>query len=309
MLKKIAQILILGCLVLTFIPNGWAGDFQSVWDTDGDNKLTLSDVITGLQILSGARIGPVQYEVIYTSQNLCGHLIAAECNPGGTLSCDCSIQDVSIESFETHGQIVSNSQKTNTYVNAIGYKKFIDAFSDDIPIALGVYKYSGQFKITIIPKPDINQIENPQAVHMMIQLWDGNGALYTSNKNTLEGAIYWDINPWLPEEYGKIKVYSKNDQDQLALIDTGITLNPDMNWHTFEMVVDLENKKYVYVTIDNETKELNSVKLAEVSQPEWDDSLFISITTESMAASSENCSNVFTWTTLFKNLRFSALLK
>ena len=134
---------------------------------------------------------------IYTSQNLVDFEPFAECNPGGETNCPCSEEDVRIESFENYGEVTSNVLKVNTYVNAIGHKKFIEIFPNGAPIILGVYKYTGRVKLPVIPSPDVNQSENPQSVHMMIQLWDGRNAFFPSNKTTLEGAIYWDLNPWI----------------------------------------------------------------------------------------------------------------
>lgn len=241
------------------------------------------------------------FEVIYSSRNLSGHSVASECNPGGGTNCTCSDEDVSISFFPGYGEITSNLRGTNTYVNAIGYKKFTEAFPNGNPVILGTYKYTGQVKLPVLPIPDVNQLKNPQSVHMMIQLWDGRNVLYQNDKNTLEGAIYWELNPWSPD-FGKIKVYTK----PVNLIDTGILLTPDLEWHTFELVVNFENKKYVSITIDGTVKYLNTIDLAQVSQTSWGDDVSLTITTESMAAWPQpDCSNIFQWSTHFKDLEFS----
>lgn len=242
-----------------------------------------------------------QGKIIYASRNLSGHSVAAECNPGGGTDCPCSDDDVAVESFEDHGEVTSNVHAAHTFVNTIGYKKFTETLPNGNLIALGVYTYTGQFSIPVLPYPDINQKENPEAVHMMIQLWDGRDALFPSSKTALEGAIYWELNPW-KVDYGKIKVYIK----PLILTDTGITLTPGTDWHAFELVVDFVNQEYVSITIDGEFKDLRGMELAQVSHPDWGDEVFLSITTESMAAwPHEDCRYVFTWTTWFRDLELA----
>ncbi len=244
-------------------------------------------------------------EIIYTSQNLAGHEIFAECNPGGATNCPCSGDDVSLGVYESYGEVISNAREINTYVNAIGYKKFTETFPNGSAIALGTYKYTAHVRLPILPAPDINQTENPQAIHTMIQLWDGRNALFQSNQTSLEGAIYWDLNPWSSPE-GKIKVYTNNPgNNELELFDTRLSLLPDTDWHTFELVVDFVNQRYVSVTIDDETKDLSTVALAKVHHPDWGEDVSLVITTESMAASPQaDCTPVFTWTTQFKDLEF-----
>jgi hypothetical protein len=130
------------------------------------------------------------YRTLYSSQNLSGHEVVSECNPGGGSSCPCSEQDVALQAFDDYGEVVANPQQQHTWVNAIGHKKFVEAFPDTTPITLGIYSYRGRVSLPTIPFPNVDQTENAEAVHMMIQLWDGRNALFQSNKTTLEGAIY-----------------------------------------------------------------------------------------------------------------------
>jgi hypothetical protein len=252
--------------------------------------------------------GDTQYGVIYTSQNLSGHSVAKECPDK---NCSCSDEDVSIIIHESYGEVISNVQRRkNTYANAIGYKKFIETFPNGNPIVLGIYKYTGQVRLPVLPFPDASQTENPQVVHMMIQLWDGRNDLWDSNKNTLEGTIYWDLNPWTPDgKNGTLKIYNKSAKPE-DLVDTGIN-RIDTDWHSFELVVDFVTKKYVSITFDNETKDLSNYELVQISHgpgnsiPWNDTNISISITTESLAAW-PNLTNTFTWTTQFKDLVFSS---
>jgi hypothetical protein len=240
--------------------------------------------------------------IIYSSTDLYGHSLFAECNPGGGTNCPCSDLDASIESFENYGEVISNPREVNTYVNAIGFKKFTELFPDDTPISLGIYKYKGQFKLPVLPAPLISQTHNPQAIHLMIQFWDGRNALWQADKRTLEGVIYWDLNPWVIDEYGKIKVYTNS----LELKDSGKKIIPDTNWHSFELIVDLENKAYKTIIIDGEIIDLTGITLASVYQPDWGKDISLSITTESMASwPQHDCRYIFTWSTEFKNISLS----
>ena len=247
---------------------------------------------------SGGNSCGQQNSLIYASQNLAGHDVAAECNPGGGTSCPCSSSDVSIASLGSYGTVTSNAQAQNTYVNAIGHRKFIETLSNGCPVVLSRYKYSAQIRLPVLPAPDVNQQQNSDAVHIMAQVYDGRDALFPSNKTTLEASIYWEINPW-SADYGKIKVYTK----PTTLIDTGIIITPNTGWNSFQVIADFASKKYVSITINGQTKDLSSVDLAQVHQPSWGNEVALIITTESMATWPQtNCSNVFTWTTQFRNV-------
>ena len=243
------------------------------------------------------------YRVVYFSHNLSGHSVSAECNPGNASSCPCSDADVSIVVLPNYGEVISNPRKIGTYVNAIGHQKFIESLPGGEPIALSVYAYAGQVSLPVVPFPNVDQTENPQAVHIMIQLWDGRNALFQSNKTTREAVIYWDLNPWA-SDYGKIKVYT----NPASLVETGITLTPDTNWHSFEVVADLATQKYVSITIGGETRDLSHLEMARVYQPTWGDEVALIITTESLASwPGTGCPYVFTWATRFRDLEFRLL--
>ncbi|MEK7686078.1 MAG: hypothetical protein AAB466_11710 [Verrucomicrobiota bacterium] len=238
---------------------------------------------------------------LYTSQNLAGHAVAAECNPGGGTGCPCSEADVAVVPRADYGEVISNVRQTNTWVNAIGFKKFIEVFRDNSPVTLGQYRYGARVRLPVVPKASTAQRQNPQAIHLMIQLWDGRNALWTANKQTLEGAVYWNLNPWTTD-YGRIKVYTH----PLALADIGLMLTPDTNWHRFSLTVDFAARRYISVNIDDEAAEVGNVALAQVAQPGWGNEVALSLTTESMAAWPQaNCAQVFTWATHFSDLSFS----
>jgi hypothetical protein len=235
--------------------------------------------------------------LLYSSTDLAGHAVATEWLGGA----QATASDVDIRSLGTYGEVVSNPKRRDTYVNAIGHKKFIEKFPSGKPFRMGRYRYVAHVQLPAMPKPDATQKTNPQAMHIMIQFWDGRNALYQSDKTTLEGAIYWDLNPWTSKEFGKIKVYT----EPVKLADTGVRLSPDTSWHRFELVVDLDAKRYVSITIDDETRDLSNVRLAEVKQPKWGDEVALTITTESLASWSEDGKGAFTWTTRFRDISLS----
>ncbi|RCV64246.1 hypothetical protein C5S53_09725 [Methanophagales archaeon] len=241
--------------------------------------------------------GNAQYDV-YTSKNLSNHSVTMECPD--KKNCSCTVDDVEITSFESYANVTSNVQrKENTYANAIGYK-LIETFPDDTPITSGIYKYEGKVRLPVLP--DVNQTEKPHAVQMSIQFQDGG--------ETLEGRIYWDLDPWTQDgKRGKIKVHT-NGVDLPILTDTGIRSYQnkpfDTDWHTFELVVDFATQKYVTATFDDETKNLCDYELVQVESSSNDTNTFLNITTESLAARPSSNEN-FTWTTQFKDLNLSRI--
>ncbi|MEK7286733.1 MAG: family 16 glycosylhydrolase [Nitrospirota bacterium] len=254
------------------------------------------------QVAFTASGGP---QVAYKSSNLAGHRISAECNPGATVSCACSASDVQLLSSSDKGEVVSNVNLQGTYVNAIGYKPFLETFPDGKVISLGTYRYRYKVRLPILPKADPQQQENPQAVHMMIQLWDGRNALWENNKRTMEFAIYWDLNPWDPD-HGRIKLYTTD----LKLFSTDIRLVPDTNWHEFELMGDFAKQKYISVTIDGQTQKVDTLAPVMVHQPGWGNDVSLNITTESMAAfPGFTCENKFIWKTEFKDVELSYFSK
>ncbi|MBP7688591.1 MAG: hypothetical protein KA765_11805 [Thermoflexales bacterium] len=241
--------------------------------------------------------------LLYASSNLSGHGVSAECNPGGVSSCPCSDQDAMLIPAVGFGEVTSNPHQIGTYVNAIGHKKFIETFPNGDGLSLGIYSYAGQVSLPVLPSANISQTANPQAVHLMIQFWDGRNALFPANQKTREGVIFWELNPWTAD-YGKIKVYV----NPVALMDTGITVTPDLNWHHFELTVDLTTQRYVGIRFDGATRDLSQLELARVHQPTWGTEVALIVTTESMATwPSAGCPYAFTWTTRFRDLEFRRL--
>ena len=200
--------------------------------------------------------------------------------------------------------VTSNARYVNTWVNAIGYKPFHEVFPNNQSIRLDQYSYCVQVRLTSLPQPNTSQVQNPEAIHVMIQFWDGRNALWNANKQSLEGTIYWALNPWDTANYGHIKIYVY----PLMLVDTGIKIAPDLNWHQFSLAVDLVNRNYLWLNVDGKATNLNSMALAQVSHPDWGTDVSLNITTESMASyPGVNCPSVFTWTTMFQNVSFGSV--
>ncbi len=240
------------------------------------------------------------FQTIYESLNLSGHTVVPECNPGGTTACPCISRDVALISYQEYGEVISNLRRRRTYVTAIGMKKFVETDTRGDSLSPGIYRYSGEFRLPVIPAPDINQTYNPQAVHLMIQFWDGRDKFFNADDSTFEGTLYWDLNPWTPD-LGKVKIYVS----PCDLIETGMLLPIDADWHRFELVVNLKTKSYVSLAIDDQNRTLDSLRLARVFHPDWTEDISLTITTESLAAHpGDNCDNVFSWRTHFKALKF-----
>ncbi len=248
------------------------------------------------------------YEVIYTSKNLSGHVAYIEENPGGGTDCPepaVEGEDAKIISYDDYGEVIANPNKKHIWVNAIGAKKFMGKFPNGKNIVLSPYKYSGEFRLPKLPAPDDTQQENPEAVHLMIQLFDGTNTLLDHNYS-LEFSILWKLNPWTGD-YGKIFVYTGNPNNNNipGLFETQIKLEPDTNWHRFEMIVDFNTLKWVSITIDDVKEDLCDLDVAKVKHVDWGDAFFLCITTESQPVWPQyNCEKIFTWTTQFRKLEF-----
>jgi hypothetical protein len=247
-----------------------------------------------------------QYEIIYTSKNLSGHDVFIEPNPGGGTQCPFAEDDAKLISYDDYGEVIANPNLRNVWINAIGAKKFWNEFPGGKNIVLGTYKYSGEFRLPVLPAPDDTQVENSEAVHFMIQLFDGTNTLLEADNHSLEFSILWKLNAWT-NDYGKIFVYTGDpDNNNIpGVSDTGIKLEADTNWHTFEMIVDFQTLKWVSIAIDGVKKDLSDLDVAKVKHDDWGDDFFLCITTESQSAWPQyNCEKVFTWTTQFRNLEF-----
>jgi hypothetical protein len=235
--------------------------------------------------------------VIYRSANLDGHAVDAECNPGEAQSCPCTLADVALKVLSTHAEVTSNPNRNQTWVNAIGYKKFASQLPDGCPNLAGRFRYSGRFRLPVVPRQNVDQEQNPDAAHAMIQYWDA------TTKNTLEGTIFLDLNPWRTcdvEGAMAVKIYQP---PALTLWDTGLRVPCDTTWHTFNLEVDLAAKQYLSIGIDAESRSLGGHQIAQVQHEDWKGESFLSITTESEATwPQSDCRHVFWWTMEFADV-------
>ncbi len=247
--------------------------------------------------------GDQSFKVLYESQNLNDFKLVAECNPGGGTDCECydTGEYVSMESKETYAVITSNPEKRHTWVNAIGGITINENFPDGEPVRLGIYKYSGRIRLPEIPDPYSETM--PNNAHMGMYFWDGRNELIDINKVSLEAVMLWDLNPWTAD-MGKFKVYT----DPVNLVDTGISVAPDTEWHTYEIVVDFNKREYISVTIDDETKDLSGLRVAHLYRPYWGENVGVVITAESLAAwPFHTCDFSLTWSTHYSDAKLSVL--
>lgn len=266
--------------------------------TTTENAATAPDAAT-TTVSGAARIEPPAGgswgEAIYTSANLAGHEVSAE-NLGEESA---GLADVAIQPGEGLGRVVSNvRERAGVFVNAIGHRKFIEKLPDGRPLTAGRFRYAAHVRLPSLPKPDTAQRANPQAVHVMVQFWDGRDALLPVDRHTLEGTIYWDLNPWTADECGKVKIYAY----PLKLQDTGIRVRPDTEWHRFELDVDLGERQYVAVRVDGREVNLAGRRLAEVEHRDWGREVALIVTTESLAAWPGKQKATYTWATQFRDL-------
>lgn len=237
------------------------------------------------------------FRMIYNSTDMSDYKVTDECNPGGGTQCECSMDDAGIEYSSGYMEVISNKSQKHLWINSIGYKKFIDTFPDGKPVSVSRYKYSYQTRMKVLPKPDTSQLQNPQAVHLMLQLYNGSGELWSGAKEAREGAIYWELNPW-NADFGKIKVYTTNFQ----LAETGIILNPDTNWHTFGLELDFSSLKYQKIYVDTLESDISGIPVLVKSYPGWSSENVLGLTAESMATwPGDTCKFVFSWHQQFKN--------
>ncbi len=249
------------------------------------------------------------YQSVYTNQSLSGFDVNPECNPDGNTPCfdNCTDDDIAISDNGTFGTVTANIHKELIWVNAIGGTRFADSFPEGTPISLGTYKYSCQVRLPVMPDKAQADSIIPEGVHLVMFLWDGDEELFASNRESLEAGLFWQVNPWHEglDSYGRVKVYT--GFDPIVPIETNIRLEPDTEWHTFEVVADFEQQKYVSLTVDGVTDDLSGVDVARVDRSGWGWDLEFMVTTESLPLwPTEDCTGAYTWTTQFRTIEIYA---
>jgi hypothetical protein len=239
---------------------------------------------------------PAHRTLLYQSDNLEDYSIVAECNPGGTTHCPCGHSDVKVKMFENYGEVTANVRGTYTFVNAIANHKFNEAFSPHRPITPAIYEYEGQVQLPSVPLPRFDHFYAPQAIHIMMQSWDWHTSL-----DSHEAVLYWHVNPWTPD-FGHLSVYTGQPPQ---LLDTGLSITPDTNWHSFKLVANFLTDHYVSATIDGQTLPVTA-PLAQVFHPDWQPEQTFTLTAESENAwpGGPTCPQPFGWTTRFKSMKF-----
>lgn len=270
----------------------------------------------GAAVLSGAALGPAGaaltpdrrvrpdgFNLIwYEWGPLAGYGVSAECNPGGTTSFACGPSDVSIHNDPANAfsQVTANPNGAVTFVNAIGNIKFTNTTPDGQPVQLKTYRYLYAIRLPLVPTKQSAPYIGEQT-HQMIQFWDGSNRLWPANKHTLEAAMYWKLNPWDPD-YGKIFAYTTDSSGNLSSYDTGIAVQPDTNWHVFEVRADLLNRVWAGLAVDGHWNPLTNLPLARIYHPDWGTDLSLILTAESENAYPGSSNPIVTeWTTDYKD--------
>ena len=264
-----------------------------------------------LSLIASYSLAEGDWEVLYVSTNLTNHLISVEPWPGDPNPPTTPVittADVALVIHDDYGSVIANVRETNVYVNAIAAQRFTNTLPDSSPIALDIFKYRGTFRNTAVPAQDTNQRTNGQNAHMMIQMWDGSNQVWQANKRALEATVMWSVNAWQTNDYGKVYLYTTTTGGPLELVDTGLTLPVDTNWHTVEFVANFSSKKFVSVTADGAWANVNTVNIARLLRTNWGPELLYHITQESSSAyPGPAYSNIFTWTVQYKDIEFSRL--
>jgi hypothetical protein len=236
---------------------------------------------------------------LFESGNLAEYEMFLEPNPGAGTTCGSSPNDGELISLSDHLEVVSNPRRVRTWVNTIAGRRFVEEIPGSGRIELARYRYRVSSRAPVVPRNDVTQAQNPQAAHMMIQLYDGREALWASGRRTLEAAIYWDLNAFTAD-VGKVKVYSGTSLD---LVDTGITITPDTSWHSFELSADFNTREYISITVDGVSKSLADVPLASVDQSaRWGSEVALIFTAESLAAwPQQACTGTYWWTQHYRD--------
>jgi hypothetical protein len=252
-------------------------------------------LLSGAAVLAGARPARAAYNLIWSAWGaMAGYGVSTECNPGGG-GFSCGPGDVAIVHGSQFTEVTANPNGHITFVNAIGNRKFTGTTPDGAPVMRARYQYVYAIRLPRVPTTTSAPWIGEQT-HQMIQYWDGRDP----SKNTLEAASFWKLNPWSPD-HGKIMVYTRDGNGNLAIHDPQIRVEPDTNWHVFDIRADLANKVYDGISIDGHWNPLTNVPLAQIHHPDWGTDLSLILTAESENAYPGSPPIVTQWTTQFKD--------
>jgi hypothetical protein len=217
---------------------------------------------------------------------LANYTLTLEKNPGvnGPYPTTPDMSDVSMKTVNAGGarctELTANTKPRNIYANALAFYKMIGKSPDGKPIQLKTYRYQFAIRLAHIPVAKEGPY-NAQSAEMSLQFWDGSNTLWTADKRQVEATIYWDMSPW-SKSFGEILVYTNAPNNGLKLYDTGIHLNPDTKWHTFELTADLAKRVWDGITIDNRSNSLTNLPLLLRTHEDWGGGVAIALTAEAM---------------------------
>lgn len=201
--------------------------------------------------------------------------------------CPCNsptIEDVALDNYATYSVVTSNVRKRNVWVNAIVAKPapyYVQAW----------YRLSVSVRLPAIPKPDVNQQLNPEAVNLMLML-------YLGDQVSREFPIVWCLNPWSPD-YGQVLVYDDGEVKR-----TGVRLEPDTAWHRFVLAGDFASEWFDYMEIDGKKTSLSGFHMTKVAHPDWGADKNVRGTVETHSAYPQaDCRYVFYWYVYVKDYR------
>lgn len=206
---------------------------------------------------------------LISSADLSGADVSAEPDPGGGTACGYTQGNVSVEDRGDYSAIVSNPDENSEWVNTIaGFTAWDPGETPD------VLHYTTDVRLPVIPSADPSQYENGNASHIVLFWWPGS----ESSGVSYEAGLVWVLNPW-DLNYGSLLAYS----GPLNLVDTGIDLDPDEEWHTIQIKADFTELEWISVTVDEDEYDMSNVDLAYVSRPTWGETPGLIVTVESLS--------------------------
>lgn len=252
-----------------------------------------------IYLLSGK---PEGAELLY-SKNLADLELFAECNPGGTTDCPCSLADVGLVIHPSYGEVVSNIHKRHTWVNALAVSKHYEKYPDNTPIGLHQYSFSFETRLPTIPSLDIEQQQNAEQIDFAIILYDGRNQFGRGAKRRYEIAGIWKLNPHHPD-HNKVLVRTANG----SYMDTGIFLPYDQQWHHFIFKGDHDKEELISITVDGTTVDLSGVPIWVRWSPEWGDDVSIWAAVESQAMYPQpTCEYIFWWNQHYRSIKWELI--
>jgi hypothetical protein len=203
-------------------------------------------------------------ETIFSSVDLSGMQMNLERNPDGGTSAEAPYLPLDGSLTITPGQmgtISANPAGRLVYVNTMVGPKFINKLPDGNAISRQT-----QWEVfdTRLPRLPLGR-NIPQSVNFVMFLYDGNNTFGQGAHRNLEACAEWVLNPWDPN-YGKLMVLDRAG----ILVDTGLSIAPDTQWHHIEYCVNFRTEQYVSLSVDGKSVNFSGDRMYETLHPEWD---------------------------------------